>query len=95
MLFFKLWIESAIARDIARGIPSGIATMRMQIERMQTLMIFKRVGLDHKPGLLSSVGSAVSKVTMTKLRVATVAIAMVAIMQYLLIYKHDSSSFCS
>jgi len=56
---------------------------------MQTLIIFKRVSFDHKSASLST------NLTTTKLMEATIAITMVAIMQYLLIYKHDYSSFSS
>jgi hypothetical protein len=89
LLFFKLEIERAIAREIARGIPSGMATIKMQMDKIQIRITFNSVGFDQR-STCSSI-----KVTMSKLREATVAMAIVATMQYLLIYLHDYSNFSS
>lgn len=89
LLFFKLEIERAIARDIARGIPSGMATIKMQMDNIQIRITFKSVGFDQRSTFSSM------KVTMSKLMEAKIAIATVATMQYLLIYLHDYSNFSS
>jgi len=89
LLFFNPLIERAIAREMAIGIPSGIATIKMQIARIQILIILRRVLFDQSSVLSDA------RVMMRRLIEARSAIVRVAIKQYFLIYSQHSSSFFS
>lgn len=65
-----------MASEIAIGIPSGMATIKMQIARIQILIISRRVLFDQ----ISF--SPLTKVITTRLSDATTAITIVMTKQY-------------